>query len=395
MARWFLVAILAACATHAAAAGWYDVDYDRRIKITCAPDSIGTGVPDSLGADYGSLIGFPLLLTDLPAAVYDSALTTGADLRFTAQNGTTLLPHEIVYYNATTDSCEIWVRVGTLTPSFNWIYLYYDNADATPLDLATTQSTWQDYEVVYHFDNNPALGMLLDSSPNARDANAQSAGAQSWDADDRVDSPIRRGWHYNQNVNTAYTGVLTTSLDWSVFAWVEMDTFGTDFLVQGPPCVQILATGASDVSHDIQYTTGGYCGSISQGVDFRYRGGDGTQDDFHHYAFAMSSEDSLVTVYYDGREFQFSSNGQAGERVKPSGLGQAGAPIGLGSVQYLQDGTGTLTDSMHGTVDELHVRAEDPNLPLGAHFYSTLFRNQATPATFVSFATQEACWSCD
>ena len=395
MKRILPVVLLACLCANIATAGWYDVEWTRRIKITCDPDSLGTGVPDSLGGDYALLQGFPLLLTDLPDAVYDSALTTGADLRFTAQNGVTIIPHETVYYNATTDSCEIWVRVGTLTPSFNYIYLYYGNATASAPTLAVKQSTWDDYEMVYHYDNTPALGMLLDSSPNERDALAQAAGAQTWDADDRVASPIRRGWHYNQNVNTAVYGGMIPEVDWAVFAWVSMDTFGTDFLMQTSPCSAILATGASDESHDILVKTDGYCGSITQGVDFRYRGTLGTADEFHHYAFVMSSEDSLVTVYYDGDAYAFSTNAEPGERIKPYGFNGNLEPIGVGSVQYLQDGTGVYTDSMHGIVDEFAVRVfADPADHPSAHFYKTLFRNQATPATFVAFATQEECWSC-
>lgn len=390
--RAILFCALALAVLPAAAQGsWFDVNWDHRRLITVASDSVGTGVPSAGELEASrrtyvqdqALIGFPVLLSDLPSAVYDSAKTDGSDLRFTMRNGIGRAYHEIVYYNAAAESCQIWVRLGTLTPGFNKFWVYYGNVNATMPSVAEQRAAWSDYEMVYHYDNNPALGRLIDSSPNGWDAQCTAAGAQVWNHTDRVTGKVQRGWHYNQNVVTTIRGPVIPEKDWSVFAWCNPDTFGTDLLMHGKPCYFHLAVGASDASHAPQYKNS-YCGSVSNGVDYRFPAIT-EQDAFHHYTFSATEADSMVTLFFDGRPKAVAAFTATGERMAPHGIDSMQEQLGIGSCQYPQDGTGFNTDSMHGIVDEYHVRTG----LLTDQFYRTVFRAQATQSTFVSFGSEE------
>ena len=398
----WLVLLALAVIVPQAAGSWLGTAWTHRRLVTIEPDSVGTGISSYGDIDSGlqspTIIGIPILIDTLPSAVYDSAAVDGSDIRFTALNGHSIYPHELVYYNAAAESCQIWVRFGSLTPSFAKAWLYYGNSGATMPTPAEQQATFSEMSLAYHFENTPALGRLVDSSPNGWDALAEAAGAQVWDADDRVDGAVQRGWHYNQNVTTTINGPVIPDLDWSLFAWMEMDTFGTDFLLHGKgarggggTCYMHVATGASDASHAPQYANDS-CSSIGNGIDYRFPE-DGTEDDFHHYAFYFTSADSMVTLYKDGIETPVDTFTPTGGRMVPHGLNSAVEKLGVGSTQYTQDGTGSLTDSMHGTVDELWIRTGKFSYygQPTSNFFKTVYRNQSAPTTFLAVGSEEDC----
>ena len=90
------------------------------------------------------LVNFPVLITldHLNAEVVNageySALNGGGDIRFSSDaNGNNPLPIEIVNFNTSSNSsnrsCQIWVKVPTLSSTVNTtIYIWYNKAGEIP-----------------------------------------------------------------------------------------------------------------------------------------------------------------------------------------------------------------------------------------------------------------------
>ncbi len=108
-------------------------------------------------------------LTDFPYAVdlTDNQLRTtanggdvqnanGYDIIFTAADGTTILDHELEYYNGSSGQYVAWVRIPTLYHSVDTeIYIYYGNA-AISVDPSTTDTWISDYIAVWHLAEDAA-----------------------------------------------------------------------------------------------------------------------------------------------------------------------------------------------------------------------------------------------
>ena len=64
----------------------------------------------------GTVTNFPVLvrLGQAEASIFSQALAAGADVRFAKANGVTRLPYEIVSWNSSAKSAEIWVKVDTV-----------------------------------------------------------------------------------------------------------------------------------------------------------------------------------------------------------------------------------------------------------------------------------------
>jgi hypothetical protein len=123
--------------------------------------------------------------------------TDGADLLFTASDGTTKLDHEIETYVATSGQTIAWVRIPTLSPTENTvIYVYYGNASA--LDQQNKTAVWDsNFLGVYHLGNGTALSVAdskgLNTATNHGAAAATAkigGGASSTDSASYVDTGI-------------------------------------------------------------------------------------------------------------------------------------------------------------------------------------------------------------
>lgn len=83
------------------------------------------------GSVAGPLTDYPLLVEFTDAAMGAASRADGADLVFTAADGTTRLDHEIESWNAATGELTAWVRVPSLSDAVDTtLYLYYGNSTA-------------------------------------------------------------------------------------------------------------------------------------------------------------------------------------------------------------------------------------------------------------------------
>lgn len=159
-------------------AGWYDVFSTRR-KITVNHTKV-----------TGSLSNFPILVSLTDAELRSVSrggrvgTTNGADIAFTASDGSTKLNHELESYDASSGAVVAWVQIPSLSSSADTsFYLYYGKSAAA--DQQNKTNVWDSaYRIVNHFKD--AAGPVTD--PHGTGIPPQPAAAlRSW----RQVSPVR------------------------------------------------------------------------------------------------------------------------------------------------------------------------------------------------------------
>lgn len=163
-----------------AGSGWYQaLPWTNRLPVTVPSASVAADVTD-----------FPLLVSLTSADLGARAQSDGADIRFTAADGVTSLPHEIETYDPGTGSLTAWVLVPTLSAgSDTTVYLYYGPADAP--DQQSIREVWpDDFVAAWHLARDPA-----GSAPQLDDstvANHDGLSSGSMTAGDLVNGPTGR-----------------------------------------------------------------------------------------------------------------------------------------------------------------------------------------------------------
>lgn len=149
--------------------GWYAaLPWTRRIPVS---------VP--AGRTTAPLTDFPLLVSLTSADLASNAQADGSDIRFTASDGTTPLPHEIEGFDAGTGTLDAWVRIPMLdSATSTTIYLYYGAADApTQEDVRTTWST--EFGGAWHLSRDPAGTAPQADDSTVRNHDGLSRGAMT------------------------------------------------------------------------------------------------------------------------------------------------------------------------------------------------------------------------
>lgn len=177
----------------ARSAGWIATEYANQNSPSTfytAGNTEGTEVPQDWltgwsnrkkitiknGSVDETLTDFPLLVKFASNADLAGALATGYDLRFTSNDGTTLLSYERESWTGgggTSATANIWVKIPSISATVDTdIYMYYGNSSATDGQSAT--SVWDaNYKGVWHMNNNAANTTVSDSTSNANTGTAQ------------------------------------------------------------------------------------------------------------------------------------------------------------------------------------------------------------------------------
>lgn len=104
------------------AAPWLAAAWQQRLRLDT------DGVPQT-----GSLSMFPIRveITREHEAFWSGVQDSGADVRFTGPDGTTVLPHELERFDRGDRQMVAWVRLNTLKPGAHTLgFLYFDNPSA-------------------------------------------------------------------------------------------------------------------------------------------------------------------------------------------------------------------------------------------------------------------------
>ncbi|WP_297696753.1 DUF2341 domain-containing protein, partial [uncultured Eudoraea sp.] len=123
---------------------WYNEDWSTRKLLTIDAAQVAGDVTD-----------FPMLITfNTDAELAAQALANGDDIIFSAGDGSTLLAHEIEFFDETTGELRAWVKTDLSASVDNEIYMYFGNASATNQENAA--GVWSsNYTGVYHLDQAP------------------------------------------------------------------------------------------------------------------------------------------------------------------------------------------------------------------------------------------------
>ncbi|NNM34170.1 MAG: hypothetical protein HKO53_13935, partial [Gemmatimonadetes bacterium] len=212
--------LLATLLTVDAPAAWLDSGWDQRLEITAQPTLIAGGATFS---DFTLLLE---LNATNAAAAFAGAKADASDLVMTAGDGATQLGLEVVTYDPVAERAELWFKATTLSPTDNLFYLYFDNPDTT---VARGQGdAWTtDHIGVFHFDQDPSLGVLEDSSPHDNFATTGTA-ASMWTSGDVIAGQIGQGWLMNGETHFIDAdNVQSAEESFTISAWFALSNLNT------------------------------------------------------------------------------------------------------------------------------------------------------------------------
>ena len=361
---------------------WFNSDWSYRAKITVKPDSI-EGNDDLL--DFHLYIP---LTGDSLASVFASAKDDGSDLAVTEEDGLTLVDREVVLYDSTSQTGELWIEVDTLSKTQNVFYLYYGNPDTTI--AASDGSAWdEDFLGVYHFGNSPADGYLEDSGINDNNGTCQG----DWIAADTCDGGVGQGWRFDGTTHWIDGDSLSSSdSSYTFSAWLAVEDQpgdGGDIMFWSQLGYCILSAKRNETNIMPDYTgrglPGDEGGTRSGAINFEP---DPLPDSLLHYnLWSFDGEADTVRFFYDGIEQDWilrytGPNNTSGKVYQGN---QYGGDIGIASPIY-----GYQPDLMAGIVDEwwLHEGMRMSTAVL-ANYILTEYRNQKRNETFWIYGDEE------
>jgi len=340
---------------------WFDTDWSYRVKITIDHTKVAdVANPSTTYADFPVLIN----LTGL-----SNILADGADIRFTAADGTTPLPREIEDYSSGT--LYAWVKF-TLTKDSSdstddEIYMYYGNSGASEPAADSTygsENVWDsDYLMVQHLEET--TGPHLDSTSNG---NSGANLGSSQDEVGRID-----GANVFDGLDDVIRVENSASLDHqddtlSVEAWVKLNDAWSD----GEP-EEMTVVWRNGVSFRFE-------------TDGKLWFGLNTTDDWTAVQTDKATWNAdewfhLVAVY-DGTDFKIYVNG-----VVDGSSGKTGNIVEIVSGYRISypDTIDVNRGPLGGTMDEVRISGEGHS----ADWIETDFNNQNSPSTFIGAGSQE------
>jgi hypothetical protein len=356
-----------------ATAAWLDLDWTYRIPITAHPDSIeGTG----------NFADFPLVLVldSGHSQIFQNAKSDGSDLVLTQGDGVTVLDHELVSYNPSLQKAELWFKANSFSKTENTFYIYYGNPNASVSPVPG--SVWDaKYVAVYHFEEDPGQGTLLDYGPRGNHGTTTDPRSQ-WTSSDVTDGQIGQGWNFNGT--THYIdgdAVGTPDTSFVISAWVKLTTNTTDFAFQANPGFWAVSAQLNEVHRRPNYI------ASNPNRDLRWDPHPIPYDDlFHCYTWVFDGEADTILFYFDGDQQPATpwaldpglEHFYTGHPVNPNQESPSGAGI-LGPMHL------NTFDIMDGAGDEFRLRERI----LSGDWIKTEYRNQRDPGGFNAFGSQE------
>ncbi|OGH87465.1 MAG: hypothetical protein A3J93_02945 [Candidatus Magasanikbacteria bacterium RIFOXYC2_FULL_42_28] len=201
----------------AKAATWYNASWSYRKTVTIDYTKVST-----------TLSNFPVMVSTTDSNLSSYASSTGADILFTSDDGTTKLNHEIESYTSATGKLIAWVNVTSLSNSANTVlYMYYGNTGAA--DQQNITGTWDsNYVGVWHMKENPSgsAPQMKDSTTNANHGTTQG----SMPSGSLVNAQIGDGLDFNGSsyyVSLPVTSSLNITGAITVETWVYADALSS------------------------------------------------------------------------------------------------------------------------------------------------------------------------
>jgi hypothetical protein len=333
--------------------GWYGCDWKRRQIIKVEPTQVS-----------GLHVNFPVYfdLNDLAATdFFDEVQASGADIRITTCDGTTEIPREIVSLDNVADTGELHFRIPNISGGEEF-FIYYANPTAT--NYATTdpfgaENVWtNNYLVVYHMQEDPSTGTLLDSSSNSNDGTPQNMGGEA-----TVTGQIGQAYDFD-----GANEYIATAIDGSEFDEITVSTWFNNDRAN---------VGSGNYIYDNSPGTTGYSARLESGgtrslITFAYT--DTSADIATHGATATS------TWYYlnqtiDGTNLNIYVDGSLSDAEPQNAVGIRDTSD---TFEIARHSDNDVADEFDGTIDELRIST----VARDANWISTEYNNQNNPSTF-------------
>ncbi|GJM29658.1 MAG: hypothetical protein DHS20C17_22930 [Cyclobacteriaceae bacterium] len=350
--------------------------YDCRKQIT---------IDATMVSGSTDLSNFPMLVsfTDAELATVanggDVTHSSGYDIAFTENDGTTQLNHEILNYDSVTGSYLAFVTVSTLGATANTnIWIYYGN-NAVTMDPSTT-STWDsNYQAVLHLQEsgNGTDNEFVDATANSHHgtggglAGAGSAAgtptrvagkfgfAQDFDDSSSPQNHIR----LNAVTDATWTAV-------TVQAWINADDTGDDRIFG-----KSWGTGTNNQTWLLRKSTSSIGSRMrtnsnnNGGFDpFNY-----TTGTWYHAAITWDASDNQLIVFVNGV--------QRGNTTLNGATLYTSPPLAEPTI----GNTATVNRGFDGTIQEARIS----DIARSADWLLTEFTNQDDPAAFYSVGAED------
>lgn len=319
-------------------------DYRQRITVD-QNLVIGSGVHTN----------FPVLVTagNVGTALWQHAQNNGADIVFTAADGTTRLPHEIERYDAATSNLWAWVKVPELAGEANTsFYMYYGQPTAT--DVPAGAAVWSGYRAVWHLKE--AASTRYDSTTNG--AHAATYGGISSVSGGKIDGAC--GFDGVNGFLRATKQVVNSN--GTITAWVKMPN---------------PLSGALRVIFDTHYDSGVLLRETGDKMEVFVKNGSAVITSSSYFQntagtwvyVTLTLNDGAVSLYRNG---QFLTSASYAGRT----------PVGP---NWAQIGAWDSGAYWSGAMDEVRVcrQVRSPD------WIATEYANQNAPGSFASAAAEE------
>lgn len=331
---------------------WLNPSYPYRVKITVDRTKISA-----------DLIDFPVYvnLNHLPAGFHAAVnQTDGRDIRVTTSDETTLIPAEVVFYNAANDAGELYFKAPLLSSSTNAVfYVYYGDVGATmPARDSTygSENVWDsDYLGVWHLKEvgTGAVDEYKDSTVNKRHGRGGSGTVANVPV--KVAGKLGDGQQFDTTDIISFgVNPHTGNVPFTISAWLNLPAQPSNkwaVMIGTATNIQAGYLGANTTA----YTFGTHGRDITSGIS--------VNTGFH--LFAMTYSNNIFFAVHDG--------------VRTGNVGNA---ITLGSAVITCSSYYAIT----GIVDEFRVS----KIARSDVWSITEYTNQNSPDTFYAVGAQEA-----
>lgn len=310
-------------------------------------------------------------LTDFPVYIDLSGLTPdfhkyvnqvdARDIRVTAADGTTELPREVVFYDADTDTGEMYFKAPTLSSETDTdFYIYYGDASANDYafdDTYGAQNVWDsNYLAVYHLQEDPS-GVNSDSTANGYHLNNNNNLVSGDSVSGRIGKGVRVGESTGDYLRAGTPINVPASSDFTFQLWLNVQSWGA-----GNPGLW----RAGDYFNIFQGTTG---------MPWIRWGGPNILRPSSGYAISTASWHNLAYRVYNGASAHFLAEGDIKYSVAHTATT---GNLSINSIGW-QSGTNERVDGIYDEMRFSKTARSDAWL-------SAEHTNQSTPTSFYSIS---------
>jgi hypothetical protein len=350
---------------------WYNSSWNYRVKVTVLASKVDA-----------DLTNYPVYvdLSGLPSGFHSHVKSDGGDIRVTKSDGTTEVPREVVFYDATNDKGELHFKGDVDSDTNTDFYIYYGNSGASDYAVDATygaENVWSsDYEAVFHLQQDPS-----GTSPQIKDSTANG-------------------------INGTTNGSMTSgNLISGKLAGYGLDLDDNDWVNFGDNCdfrtydktVSVWASSSDTDCYIIaksKYGPGSgrwAIGNVTKprgfvnlgGTDSEITSGSAIDSAWHLYTMVID-RDAYHRVYID--------NSKVVENTGTNITDYSSSDLNTTNIMLLggyNDPTGSTihTSALKfvGKVDEIRIKKSVNS----ADWISTEYNNQSSPSTFYSIGSEE------